>query len=119
MTKPHSTAPAAADKPAKPGQPYPEFPLFPHAAGVWAKKIRGKLHDFGPWADPDADLAKSLEPISTPKGGRRRRPTSSTCYTGRMASRSGPLGRAGASLWSAVRSPGTARVLAGETSGNT
>src|SRR4051794_10331215 len=47
--------------PAKPAKPHPEFPLFAHAAGVWAKKIRGKLHYFGPWSAPDGALAKYLE----------------------------------------------------------
>jgi integrase len=36
-----------AQKPEKP----PGCPLFPHNAGVWAKKVRGKLHYFGPWSD--------------------------------------------------------------------
>src|ERR1700730_9200327 len=52
MSKDHSTAPG------KPGKPYPEFPLTAHPAGYWCKKIRGKIHYFGPWDDSDGALAR-------------------------------------------------------------
>ncbi len=32
-----------------PEKPYPDFPLTPHSAGVWMKKIRGEVHYFGRW----------------------------------------------------------------------
>jgi integrase len=43
---------------SKPAKPYPDFPLFPHDTNRWAKKIRGKLHYFGPWHDPDGAIKK-------------------------------------------------------------
>src|SRR5579871_501098 len=61
-------------RPSKPSKPYPDFPLFPHATGRWAKKIRGKLHYFGPWADPDGALQKYLEQADALHAGRTPRP---------------------------------------------
>jgi integrase len=55
-----STKSARPRKPAKPEKPHKDFPLFAHAVGQWAKKVRGKLHYFGVWADPQAALEKWL-----------------------------------------------------------
>lgn len=50
-------APRGDDRPEK---PYPEFPLFPHRNGQWAKKARGRFVFFGPWRDPHGALERYL-----------------------------------------------------------
>ena len=45
----------------KPKKLWADYPLYAHNAGVWAKKIRGKTHYFGPWSDPQGALETYLE----------------------------------------------------------
>ena len=60
-----------AKRRGKPAKPYREFPLFIHATGQWAKKVRGKLHYFG--KDADAALQKWLDERDDLQAGRTPR----------------------------------------------
>ncbi len=53
-----STRPRPSGKPTQAKKPRPDFPLFSHATGRWAKKVKGKLHYFGKTADdPNGERA--------------------------------------------------------------
>ena len=47
----------------KAGKPRPDFPLFAHARGYWAKKVRGRLVYFGKVADDPK--GKATMPLRT------------------------------------------------------
>ena len=58
----------ARDKPSK---PHRSFPLTAHNNGQWCKKIRGKIHFFGVWKDPEEALNRYLRAAADLHAGRR------------------------------------------------
>lgn len=69
-----STGALQTRKATKPDKPRPDFPLFAHASGKWAKVIRNKMHYFGRWDDPHAAESAYLKVADDLHAGRTPRP---------------------------------------------
>ena len=66
---------SSATERVKPKKPSTSFPLTPHNNGQWCKKIRGQLHFFGVWADPQGALDSYLKVAADLHAGRQPRLT--------------------------------------------
>lgn len=53
----------AAAKAARPLKPSPDFPLFPHASGYWARKVKGKFVYYERWSE-DTDGSRSMTKLN-------------------------------------------------------
>ncbi len=62
----------------KPNKPRKNFPLSPANNGQWCKKIKGKIHYFGVWANPDVAEAEYLRVREYLQAGRLPPTTEST-----------------------------------------
>ena len=71
-----------AEKPAKPSA---DFPLFPHATGYWAKKIKGRMYYLGRWDDPSGALERYREHELAEASSKRAVPKSTKANAGRPA----------------------------------
>lgn len=70
-------APRRKVTPGRPRKPHRDFPLFPHATGRWAKKVKGKLVYFGKIVDDphgENGLKLWLEQRDDLLAGRKPRP---------------------------------------------
>jgi integrase len=70
------TKSSRSSEPSKFQKPRPDFPLFPHSTGRWAKKVRGKRHYFGKVEGDEngqAALAKWLDEKDDLLAGRKPR----------------------------------------------
>jgi hypothetical protein len=58
----------------KPSKPYAAFPLFQHASGRWAKKIRSKHHFFGRWGVSEKGVLRQVDDVAASAAEALERP---------------------------------------------